>query len=78
MDAFEQRAASTIPLRRGGEPNEIVGAAHTADRDARDDTRLEIRVLEQHGHLWRVDEGRADGVDVDAVLGPLGGPLARE
>jgi NAD(P)-dependent dehydrogenase (short-subunit alcohol dehydrogenase family) len=27
MDAFEQRAASTIPLKRGGQPNEIVGAA---------------------------------------------------
>ena len=27
MEAFEARAASTIPLRRGGEPEEIVGAA---------------------------------------------------
>ena len=27
MDAFEQRAASTIPLQRGGAPQEIVGAA---------------------------------------------------
>ena len=27
MEAFEQRAATTIPLRRGGEPDEIVGAA---------------------------------------------------
>jgi NAD(P)-dependent dehydrogenase (short-subunit alcohol dehydrogenase family) len=27
MEAFEARAAATIPLRRGGEPEEIVGAA---------------------------------------------------
>jgi NAD(P)-dependent dehydrogenase (short-subunit alcohol dehydrogenase family) len=27
MDAFERRAKSTIALRRGGEPEEIVGAA---------------------------------------------------
>jgi len=27
MEAFNQRAATTIPLRRGGQPDEIVGAA---------------------------------------------------
>ena len=27
MDAFEHRASTEIPLRRGGEPQEIVGAA---------------------------------------------------
>ena len=27
MDAFNQRAASTIPAQRGGEPEEVVGAA---------------------------------------------------
>ena len=27
MEAFEQRAATTIPLQRGGQPEEIVGAA---------------------------------------------------
>jgi NAD(P)-dependent dehydrogenase (short-subunit alcohol dehydrogenase family) len=27
MDAFNRRAASTILLQRGGQPNEIVGAA---------------------------------------------------
>lgn len=27
MEAFQQRAEATIPLKRGGEPNEVVGAA---------------------------------------------------
>lgn len=27
MDAFEERAARTIPMKRGGQPDEIVGAA---------------------------------------------------
>jgi NAD(P)-dependent dehydrogenase (short-subunit alcohol dehydrogenase family) len=27
LDAFQRSAATSIPLRRGGEPNEIVGAA---------------------------------------------------
>lgn len=48
MDAFEQRAASTIPLRRGGEPNEIVGAALYFASDASSYTT---------GALLRVDGG---------------------
>jgi NAD(P)-dependent dehydrogenase (short-subunit alcohol dehydrogenase family) len=34
MEAFEQRARSEIPLRRGGQPHEIVGAALYLASDA--------------------------------------------
>ena len=27
MEAFEERAKTTIPLKRGGQPEEVVGAA---------------------------------------------------
>ena len=45
-------------------------------RDAVDDAGLERRILEQHRDLGRVDEGRHDRVDPDAVLRPFGRPLA--
>lgn len=48
MEAFQERAASTIPLRRGGEPNEIVGAALYFASDASSYTT---------GALLRVDGG---------------------
>jgi NAD(P)-dependent dehydrogenase (short-subunit alcohol dehydrogenase family) len=34
MEAFEKRAATTIPLRRGGQPHEVVGAALYLASDA--------------------------------------------
>ena len=34
MDAFNKAARTTIPLRRGGQPNEVVGAALYLASDA--------------------------------------------
>ena len=59
-------------------PVTSLGLADAPERDAVDDAGLERRVAEQARDLGRVDERRPDGVDVDAVLRPLGRPLAGE
>jgi NAD(P)-dependent dehydrogenase (short-subunit alcohol dehydrogenase family) len=48
MEAFEQRARESIPLRRGGQPEEIVGAALYFASDASSFTT---------GSILRVDGG---------------------
>ena len=50
--------------------------ADPPERDPVDDAGLELRVGEQRRDLGRVDEGRHDRVDADAVRRPLGRPLA--
>ena len=68
--------AGGIRAEEHDRPGHVVGVADAAERDAGHDAGLEGGVVEQHRHLGRVHEGGADGVDADAVLGPLGRPLA--
>jgi len=50
LEAFEQRAAKTIPLGRGGEPNEIVGAALYFAGDASSFTTGAILAVDGGAH----------------------------
>ncbi|MFP6814193.1 MAG: SDR family oxidoreductase, partial [Pseudomonadales bacterium] len=50
MDAFNERAATAIPLRRGGQPEEVVGAALYFASDASSFTT---------GAILKVDGGSA-------------------
>ncbi len=50
MDAFERRAASSIPMKRGGRPEEIVGAALYLASDAASFTTGAILAVDGGAH----------------------------
>ena len=50
MDAFNRRAASTIPMKRGGQPDEIVGAALYLASDAASFTTAALLAVDGGSH----------------------------
>lgn len=50
MDAFNARAATTIPMKRGGQPNEIVGAALYLASDAASFTTGAVLAVDGGAH----------------------------